>query len=250
MRNPLPLADPEEMTETELDHLPVPDDLRRALAGDYADRARVVAGQRVRVDLDWWNTSLVKLGAPGGCLWVDGADTGQVDVTRAHVFAAADQGVWPLLWLSMAWGTGSRRRLVHRRMRAAAADPERYAAALTAAARAAAADPERAYALLYPGDRSLVPTLGPSFFTKFLYFAGGGNPVHRSRILDSRVARSLHRAGWRSLRTGGAWPARTYGRYTGLLDAWTRTLSAELGHQVAADTVERWLFDQGVSSAA
>lgn len=234
------------MTETDLATLPVPAELRLAATGDYADRARVVEGQRVRVDLGWWNASLRQLGAPGGPMRVGGAESGVADVTRGHVFAAAQSSVWQLLWLSMAWGTGSRRRLVHKRMRAAAADPDRYAAALAAAAADAAADPVRAYATLYPGDRSLVPSLGPSFFTKFLYFAGGGDPGHRSRILDSRVARSLHRAGWSSLRAGGAWPARTYGRYSTLLDRWSTELSGELGRPVAADTVERWLFDRGV----
>ncbi|WAL49798.1 hypothetical protein OQN32_28605 (plasmid) [Rhodococcus pyridinivorans] len=153
--------------------------------------------------------------------------------------------MWRLLWLSMAWGTGSRRRLVHRRMRTVAAEPHRYVEVLAKAADCSRTDPGTTYALLYPGNRTRIPFLRPAFFTKLLYFAGTGNPDHPSLILDSRVATALHHAGWTSLRSGGRWPADTYQRYTELLARWGTEQSAWTGRTIIGDVLERWLFDHG-----
>ncbi|MBC2590391.1 hypothetical protein NPA35_00670 [Rhodococcus aetherivorans] len=131
-------------------------------------------------------------------------------------------------------------------MRAAAADADRYAEALTTAAGLSRTDPEKTYALLYPGNRTLIPFLGPAFFTKFLYFAGAGAPTQPSLILDSRVATALHRAGWTSLGTRGGWPAQTYRRYTALLARWADEYALEQQGS-GTDVLERWLFDHGTT---
>ncbi|MDR7170513.1 hypothetical protein J2W56_004264 [Nocardia kruczakiae] len=93
--------------------------------------------------------------------------------------------------------------------------------------------------MLRPGDRSnAIEFLGPAFFTKYLYFAGGGDPDHPCCILDTRVATTLHRAGWSSLPTKGSWLASAYQRYNDLLADWkTRTGAPR------RDVIERWLFD-------
>ncbi|UPK66453.1 hypothetical protein MYP14_25625 (plasmid) [Rhodococcus pyridinivorans] len=230
--------------------LALPDTCRRWLGTDAADRSRAVHEQAIAVDLRWWNTALSESGAPGGPLQIDNAQSGQVLLTRRQVFTAAadlstSEAVWRLLWLSMAWGTGSRRRLVHQRMRTVAADPHRYVEVLAKAADCSRTDPGTAYALLYPDNRTRIPFLGPAFFTKFLYFAGAGNPAHPSLILDSRVATALHRAGWTSLRSGGRWPADTYRRYTALLARWATEQSASTSRTITSDVLERWLFDHG-----
>ncbi|WP_424307558.1 hypothetical protein [Gordonia sp. (in: high G+C Gram-positive bacteria)] len=104
-------------------------------------------------------------------------------------------------------------------------------------------DPLAAYSLLRPGRRNAIRYLGPAFFTKFLYFAGGGDPHHRSLILDSRVASTLRTHGWDSLRAGGNRPAATYSRYTELIARW----SSELGCR--GDVIEMWLFDSRIAGA-
>lgn len=63
-------------------------------------------------------------------------------------------------------------------------------------------------------SRSTVAWLGPAFFSKYLFFAGGGAAGHPSLILDARVASALrYRCRWESLHPGGPWLAVTYARY-------------------------------------
>lgn len=58
---------------------------------------------------------------------------------------------------------------------------------------------------------------GASFFTKYLYFAGGGNPALPCHILDECVATALQRSRWESL-PDRFWTAAAYHRYNQLLD--------------------------------
>lgn len=98
--------------------------------------------------------------------------------------------------------------------------------------------PASAFALLRPGNSNAIRYLGPSFFTKFLYFAGGGAPDHPCLILDRVVATRLRdRCGWTSLHREGPWPAETYERYCGLLARWGQ----ETGR--APDEIELKLFN-------
>lgn len=78
-----------------------------------------------------------------------------------------------------------------------------------------------AYELLAPSGRPAIRFLGPAFFTKHRYFAGGGAPEHSCLIRDARVVTALYRHGWTSLpgRSTG-WPATTYGRYITLVKRW------------------------------
>ncbi|RFZ63006.1 hypothetical protein DE4576_04945 [Mycobacterium marinum] len=82
------------------------------------------------------------------------------------------------------------------------------------------------------------PNLGPAFFTKYLYFAGGGQPQHPCAILDANVALALQKTcGWTSLPLKG-WLASAYQRYATLLQMWVDEHSRR-------DTLERWLFEEG-----
>ena len=64
--------------------------------------------------------------------------------------------------------------------------------ALRHAAVASRTDPETAFKTLQP-LRPLIASLGPIFFTKYLYFAGAGNAQHRCLIVDKRVLATLSR---------------------------------------------------------
>ena len=117
------------------------------------------------------------------------------------------------------------------------------AAAATLLQQAAArsrTDPQAAYELLYPRNRTAIAGLGPAFFTKYLYFAGGGAAHHPCAILDENVALALQRTcGWASLPLSG-WLPTAYQRYATLLGMW-----ADEHHLTRRDSIERWLFEAG-----
>lgn len=224
------------MTPTDLSRLPVPGPLRELVV--TVDVAAYIHGHSVAVNRAWWHTALTAHGFPDDLL--------AQRITRGDLFELADaatagrDGALRLLWNAVAWGSGMKPRLGRARIRAVAADPDHAADLLRTAARLARSSPREAYALLRPGDRSnAIGFLGPAFFTKYLYFAGGGRSDHPCCILDARVATTLHRAGWSSLPTDTNWLASAYQRYNELLADWkSRTGAPRL------DVIERWLFDQ------
>ena len=238
--------------------LPVPRVAREHIAG--TSRQNTIHKHCVQVEPDWWSHTLAAHSLPGGPVLPDSAALpapalpgGQPTISRAHLFAlgraaatdSRDENILRLLWHTLSWGTGTSARNNLKRVQSVAADPVAAADALRRAARTARHDPEAAFACLRPGRRHAVAYLGPAFFTKFLYAAGGGNPDHRCLILDARVATALRRRhGWHPLHAGGPWPASTYGRYCALLGAWAAQLSSPQ-RAVAADELERWLFDAG-----
>ena len=84
-------------------------------------------------------------------------------------------------------------RLMRKRLDTVAVSIEDARDLLAEAAAASRTDPMSAYDLLYPGGRTRLKFLGPAFFTKFLYFAGGGLPAHPCLIIDERTASALER---------------------------------------------------------
>ncbi|OXR39742.1 hypothetical protein B7C42_08181 [Nocardia cerradoensis] len=165
------------------------------------------------------------------------------------MFALADaavettDGALTLLWNTLAWGTGRGARNNRRRIAAIASDRDAYAALLLEAAQVSRSDAVAAYALLRPSPyRNAVRWLGPAFFTKFLYFAGGGRPDHPCCILDYRVAAALRAAGWSGLADSG-WSAQVYGRYMRLVRSWRDECDC-----TRVDLIERWLFDTGAAA--
>lgn len=99
---------------------------------------------------------------------------------------------------------------------------------------------------LKPG-RNAIGSLGPNFFTKFLYFAGGGALGHPCLIVDNRVLRSLHRETERPLldpdQTTNYGPA-VYEDALLVMKVWAEELSHS-ARIVGADEVERWAFATG-----
>ncbi len=213
-----------------------------------ADPREVILNHAITVDLTWWNDALRARDLPGGpVVGHDPAgrpvDQGKPVITRGDLFslAAASSGsptdTLALLWHTLAWGAGGKVRQVLNRMDSVAKDRSAAALALRTAAQLSHGDPDAAYDTLYPRGRAVIAYLGPSFFTKYLYFAGAGAPDHPSLILDSRVASALVDLGWSSLHPEGGWPAVTYQRYCTLLARWAH----EAGN-LRPDLFERWLF--------
>lgn len=199
---------------------------------DWIDNHKIDVGQ------GWWTSTLREHG-------FDDTLVGET-IRRADIFALADQAAetpsaaLTLLWNSLAWGSGSKRRNNKARIASVARDREGAAALLQRAARLSRTQPHAAYGLLYPDNRTAIPELGPAFFTKYLYFAGGGAAGHPCCILDENVALALHTTcGWRSLPTKN-WLDSAYGRYAELLARWVSE------HRLARlDVIERWLFEEG-----
>lgn len=238
---------------TDLSRLAPPQELSEVLKRRSRDH---VILQQVRVDLGWWNAALEDRGLQGRVHGVDEsgshrADEGYASISRRQLFEQADraaespESALQLLWQSLAWGAGTSARNMHRRLDSVKARPDEVAEELVRVAGESRKDAAAAYEALRPGGRTLIKYLGPAFFTKFLYFAGQGNADHPCLILDARVAQSLHRHGWDSLRSGGGWPAATYERYTDLLHRWAGDLSTS-DRTVAADEIELWLFEDAV----
>lgn len=212
------------MPATDLTTLSLPD-----WAVPIRPRRLAVDEHTVRIREQWWHNAITSRGLPGD------PPVGPT-LSRAQVWAPGAD-VFTLLWRALAWGSGSHLRQNVRRLNSVAADVPRAERLLTTAMTLSRDDPVGAYAVLRPGIRNEIGALGPSFFTKFLYFAGGGEPSHPCLILDRVVATALReRCGWASLHPIGPWPANTYGRYCELLGRWARR------HDRSPDEIERTLF--------
>lgn len=192
-------------------------------------KAKAAVESAIKIRTEWWSAQITGRGLPG-------TPPSEREMTRIEVWTQAND-VFTLLWRSLAWGSGPHLRLNARRLESVAEDVPRCEDLLTRAAELSRSDPAAAYSLLRPGDRNAIRYLGPSFFTKFLYFAGRGAPDHPCLILDRRVATTLHeQCGWTSLHRAGPWPAETYKRYCGLLARWAQE------HHCTPDQLELKLF--------
>jgi hypothetical protein len=240
---------------TDLSGLPCPSLVFDAVSGD---RYSFIQCHGFDIDLDWWNTRIDLRGLPGGP--ISGTregiriSSGSARIERQDLFSLADEacstplGALSLLWHSLAWGSGIKRRQDNKRLESVAANVESISSGLQDAAMRSREDCRAAFLLCCPRpNRNLVKYLGPAFVTKFLYFAGAGQPDHPCLILDNRVATTLHdQAGWDSLDTSGAgnWPSETYQRYCDLLHRWSLEES-QTGRVIYPDELERALFDFG-----
>jgi len=169
------------------------------------------------IDDRWWPPSLDELA-------IDASHPGYQSITRRNVFGLAGdstpQGRVRLLLAAYVWGTGSSAFLVGRRVRTFTRTPvselEERLTRVDCVLRAQG--PIAAYGSLLSGGENYIPYLGPSFFTKYLYFAAGHPPEidPQPLILDRRVAQSINAAfaGWNLAQSG--WPSTTYGKYLDL----------------------------------
>jgi len=244
-------------TLLDLGALQLPNAARKQLANTTRQMRIFDHFMTVRPDL--WATALTTRSLPGGPVVADNSDEGQrrsadgqPAISRAQLFRLGAQangddsgvGALRLLWHTLAWGTGTGARNNIRRLDAVASDPIGAAKVLHEAGQLAATDPQAAFAHLRPGRKNVVSSLGPAFFTKYLYFAGAGEADHPSLILDARVATALNQhCAWSTLHQKGPWPSVTYERYCTLLARWAVEMSTH-DRPLAADELERWLFEE------
>lgn len=150
-----------------------------------------------------------------------------------------------LFWQSLAWGTGNSHRNTPGRIASVAANEGQAALLLRDAARLAVTDPEAAFLKLQP-NRPALKSWGPNFFTKYLYFAGGGSLDHPSLIVDARVLATLKETtgnlAFRPRYTN--YSVSTYLAACDVMQTWANQLSSQQ-RTVGADEVERWAFDAG-----
>ncbi|WP_338324113.1 hypothetical protein [Micromonospora costi] len=108
--------------------------------------------------------------------------------------------------------------------------------------------PRAAYEALDHGGRCKLKRLGPSFFTKLLYFLGWNSCSGRQRplILDRYVVIGLKRCGSVDWPEFGPWTADQYAEYL----AWAREKASQWGVETEADVVERRLWEYGKCLAA
>lgn len=214
-------------------------------------RQSKVHDQGFTLSLDWWHNRLE--GLPGGPVTAeDGLFSGKGRIGRAYLFSLANDAVsddtgssaLKLLWHTLLWGTGDGNRNNLQRIKAIAEDPHMAAILLRDAARISRRHPREAFDTLRPKGNA-IRSLGPAFFTKFLYFAGGGQPDHPCLIIDNRVLSTI----WRE--TGGCnddlkprhnYGARTYVAALEILTNWAEQLTTN-ERIVAPDELERWAFE-------
>ncbi|MFD2364043.1 MULTISPECIES: hypothetical protein [unclassified Arthrobacter] len=150
-----------------------------------------------------------------------------------------------LFWQSLAWGTGNSHRNTPGRITSVSSNEEQTAVLLRDSARLAVTSPEQAFLQLQP-NRPALKSWGPNFFTKYLYFAGGGAIDHSSLIVDARVLGTLAEITDKpSLRPRYTnYSVSTYSAACAVMRTWAEELSSP-ERTVGADEVERWAFEAG-----
>ncbi|ROZ89461.1 hypothetical protein EEB19_17520 [Gordonia sp. OPL2] len=200
------------------------------------DRTAELLADSVGVDRPWWSEHLADHRLPGVLC-------GETTISRTDLFGLADAAVTSpddainLLWNTVAFCHGRRPGENKRRMVAVATDRTRIGGLLQEAAQASREDPAAAFELLKPErGGNTIDRLGPTGFTWFLYFAGGGAPDHPSQVLDSKIARTIRRAGWKRFPVS-AWTADDYAGFAELVTQWRVGTGADRN-----DVVVRGLF--------
>jgi hypothetical protein len=229
--------------------VPAPDALKTWV--EQHPRIEAIDDHGFDLNLGWWNDRISGMrGSP--VTGVEG-NTEQGHINRGYLFSLAaaaredesGASALRLLWHSLAWGTGDKHRNSPRRIASVETNPSGTALLLRTAARRSAADPRSAFQLLKPRDNA-IGSLGPNFFSKFLYFAGGGAVDHACLIVDARVLRSLHRETRRPVfapKSTNYGPG-VYEAALGVMGVWAEELSGP-ERTVGADEVERWAFETG-----
>lgn len=190
----------------------------------------------------WWNQRISDL--PGGPIG-HGANTAYI--SRSDLFSMAEpaltngEGALQLFWHTLAWGSGGNHRNNPRRISSVRSDPQGVGEVLCQAAQASRTDPIEAFKILKP-RQNVIKQLGPNFFTKYLYFAGGGAPSHRALIIDNRVLQTLRReTNRKEFSIRGNYGPTIYTAAIEQLEEWAKASSTP-ERTVAADEVERWAF--------
>lgn len=205
-----------------------------------------VFGQAIPFDRDRWLARL-----PGAHWWPPELDdcptaAGRRRIDRSVVFAISDRsdnvkGRRHLLTAALVWGTGTRAQSVARRARIFSnSSPRDIDARLEAALHILRE--EGAVAAYHAFDNKYrIGFLGPTFFTKVLYFAGREQcaGAWRPLILDRFVALALRAADPGDKWPTSGWRTPRYERYLSLAHEHARRES------VLPDQIEAALFAHG-----
>lgn len=218
---------------------------RNLFDGQIPDRDSVLA-QTIEIDPEYRKARL-----PDTRMWPPELDDcppygKRRGVDRRRVFAIAERAVatpedrWSatqLLVAAVLWGTGPRPRNATLRLRCLhdEATPDKLTRAIKNVRQSGAVP---GYQAMHWGGSCKLSDVGPSFFTKFLYFAGWDSKPYlwQPLIMDDYVLRALNRV------TTAKWidgSSDDYGRYLDLMKDW----AYELG--TSEDAIERRLFQLG-----
>lgn len=225
-----------------------PDEIRNWVG--QRRREEVIHQHGFRIPLRFWK--LID-GLPGAPLAGEPLDESAVWISRGTLFDLAEaartdqsgESALRLYWATLAWGTGSPNRNNKRRVEAIRGNIGEAGRVLQESAELSTQDPYAAFMLLHPRGRNRLGFLGPSFSTKFLYFAGGGDPKHPCQIVDSKALATTYRI------TGEQAFDMPHGRYNYDVGTYLRVLTRfeELAESastnkrtISADEVERWAF--------
>lgn len=204
-----------------------------------------------QINVKWWAARGIEITFPT-------KDAEAPRLTRRDLFAMgneleSEQDLSSFVWHVLAWGSGNSVRNNLKRLDSIPAHEPLLREALDVAR---AGDPRTAYSTLVRRGGGVIPSLGPAFFTKLLYFASEGNddavgPRTRCLILDARVAGSLYRLGWNMAESYPTpsfsynWFTDTYVSYCQLLERWADAA----GEGVTPDMFERALFQRSRSTS-
>lgn len=222
---------------------PAPPEL--ALTVPVSSRAESVLAHEVEVNPTWWRDGLTDVS-----LTEEAPEAVNDRINRAQLFAlghaALDNPIAArrLLWATLSWGTGKRQRLNRRRIASVTQNLDWSGRLLVEAARTSRESAEAGLTALQRGNRPLLSHLGPSFSTKFLYFAGGGDPNHPCLILDKVVADRLRALVSPSFPYRRHWGPPTYSDYCLAIGREARRLSTP-ERAIAPDELEVQLFTGG-----
>ena len=187
----------------------------------------------------WWATRIDQAAWTDWLARLPEAGDGRHRICRADLFAMPTEEPDDLVRLLIGcyvWGTGPQPRLVGRYTQVLRHnDHTDLRGRLAAAHHLLVTDgPVEAYRSLRGGPNRL-RYLGPSFFTKLLYFA---DPARRALILDRFVAAELRAGeGWDFHRV--AWTSDEYSRYLAYAH------EAAVAQSVRPDAIEVALFTAG-----
>lgn len=200
--------------------------------------------------LPWWSTQLSKNNMADIRLTMDPTGQGSSYISRGDLFEFAarektfdDQSATlSFLWHVVLWGSGAKHSRIAPKINSFAdiAQRRHHVSLLQQAARVAkAGDIGAAYTLLRPNSRAAIRNLGPSYFTKFLYFATGGETA---LILDQKVATNLQVLKCPTAPSNSSSSSSTeYVTYCQTLRSWADLITAN-GTPCQADELERALF--------
>ena len=137
--------------------------------------------------------------------------------------------------------SGTNPRLNIKRVQAVAKDREKAEAVLLTGVKMSRQAAIDGFLAMQPKKVPSLQHLTLPFFTRYLYFAGAGNPRHPCLILDENVLATLFAAtGEGRYHSSEAVGPKTYQGAVEIMRWWADEATDETGRLVSADEVEKW----------